>query len=221
VTDLNPLKSLLERKPDYPPREELVNSITHGLGALLAISALAILVARAARYGTMWHVVSFAIFGGTLILLYLFSTLYHSLTHRATKNVFARMDHSAIFLLIAGTYTPFMLTSLRGPWGWTMFGAIWSMAIFGVVIRSIYLERFRILSTAMYAVMGWSFLIAYNQIITKMPALSIRFLLYGGIAYTVGILFYAWKKQPFAHSIWHLFVLAGSIFHFFAIYYLL
>ena len=209
------------QKPDYPPGEEIVNSITHGLGVLLSLSALVILVSRAARLGTTWHIVSFAIFGVTLIILYLFSTLYHSMTHRATKSVFARMDHAAIFLLIAGTYTPIMLTALRGPCGWTYFGIIWGMAILGVVIRSIYLSRFRALSIVMYAVMGWSFLIAYNQIIARVPPLSIRFLLYGGIAYTVGILFYTWKKQPYAHSIWHLFVIAGSILHFFAIYHLL
>ena len=215
------LKEKVFHKPDYPPGEEIVNSTTHGLGVLLSLSALVILVARAARLGTTWHIVSFAVFGVTLIILYLFSTLYHSMTHRATKSVFARMDHAAIFLLIAGTYTPIMLTVLRGPWGWTYFGIIWGMAILGVVIRSIYLSRFRVLSTVMYAVMGWSFLIAYNQIITRMPPLSTRFLLYGGLAYTVGILFYVWKKQPYAHSIWHLFVIAGSILHFFAIYYLL
>ncbi len=208
-------------KPDYPPGEEIVNSITHGLGALLAIAALVLLVVRAAQKGTAWHVVSFAVFGATLILLYLFSTLYHSISHRTTKRVFARMDHAAIFLLIAGTYTPIMLTVLRGPWGWTFFGVIWAMALLGVVIRSIYLTRFRILSTVMYAVMGWSFLIAYRQIITRVPPVSLRFLLWGGIAYTIGILFYIWKKQPYAHSIWHLFVIAGSILHFFAIYYLL
>lgn len=208
-------------KTDYPLSVEIANSITHGVGFFLAISALVLLVVRAARLGTAWHVVSFTLFGVTLILLYLFSTLYHSITHRAAKSVFARMDHAAIFILIAGTYTPFMLTALRSWWGWIMFGFIWGMAILGVVIRSIYLERFRILSTVMYAVMGWSFLLAYSQITSRMPALSIRFLFYGGLAYTVGIFFYAWKKWPTAHSIWHLFVIAGSLLHFFAVWYLL
>lgn len=215
------LKHKIFAKPDYSPGEEIVNSITHGLGVLLSISALVLLVVRAVLYGTIWHIVSFAVFGVTLIILYLFSTLYHSMTHRATKSVFARMDHAAIFLLIAGTYTPFMLTSLRGVWGWSFFGVIWGMALLGVVLRSIYLTRFKILSTVMYAVMGWSFIIAYKAIIAHVPSFSVRFLFYGGLAYTVGILFYLWKKQPYAHSIWHLFVIAGSVLHFFAVYYLL
>jgi hemolysin III len=222
VSDLKKqLRDKILPKPDYALGEEIVNSITHGLGTLFAIAAPVLLVVRAAQRGTAWHVVSFAIFGATLILLYLFSTLYHSITHRTAKQVFARMDHSAIFLLIAGTYTPIMLTVLRGPWGWTFFGLIWGMALLGIVIRSIWLTRFRMLATVMYAVMGWSFLIAYNEIIVKVPPLSLRFLLYGGLAYTVGILFYIWKKQPYAHSVWHLFVIAGSVLHFFAVFYLL
>ncbi len=206
---------------EYPLREEIIHSITHGIGALLAISALVLLVVRAVLRGSIWHVASFALFGATLILLYLFSTLYHSITNKKAKNVFARLDHAAIFLLIAGTYTPIMLTCLRGRWGWSMFAIVWAMALAGVVIRSIYLDKFRMLSTFIYVVMGWSFLIAYNEITSKIPPASLRLLLYGGIAYTVGVLFYAWKKMPYTHAIWHLFVLAGSVFHFFAIYFLI
>jgi len=215
------VKKSIDRTRDYPLHEEIIHSITHGMGVLLALAGFVLLIVRAAIFGTAWHIVSYAIFGFTLILLYLFSTLYHSLTQRTAKNVFARMDHAAIFLLIAGTYTPIMLTCLRGPWGWSMFGVVWAMALAGVVIRSIYLEKYRMLSTFIYVVMGWSFLIAYNQIITKIPPTSLRFLLYGGIAYTVGVLFYVWKKMPFTHAIWHLFVLAGSLLHFLAIYFLI
>lgn len=205
------------KKKDYPLGEEIANSITHGLGALASVAALVILNVKAARYGTAWHVVSFSIYGLTLFLLYLFSTFYHALSHRGAKNVFARMDHAAIFLLIAGTYTPFMLTSLRGLWGWSMFAVIWSLAVTGVVIRSIYLSRFRVISTIVYILLGWSFLIAYRQIIQNIPMPSLMFLLYGGICYTVGVIFYVWRKLPFHHAIWHLFVLAGSILHFFAV----
>ncbi len=214
-------KKTIDRNRDYPLHEEIIHSITHGMGVVLALAGFVLLIVRAAKFGTAWHIVSYTIFGFTLILLYLFSTLYHSLTQRTAKNVFARMDHAAIFLLIAGTYTPIMLTCLRGPWGWSMFGVVWAMALAGVVIRSIYLEKYRMLSTFIYVVMGWSFLIAYNQIITKIPPTSLRFLLYGGIAYTVGVLFYVWKKMPFTHAIWHLFVLAGSLLHFLAIYFLI
>ncbi len=204
-------------KKDYPLGEEIASSITHGLGALAAIAALVILIIQSVRYGDAWHIVSFIIYGVTMILLYVFSTFYHALAHRGAKNVFARMDHAAIFLLIAGTYTPFMLTSLRVVWGWSMLVVIWILAITGVVIRSIYLSRFRVISTIVYVLLGWSFLIAYRQIILNIPAESLRLLLYGGISYTVGVIFYAWRKLPFHHSIWHLFVLAGSVLHFFAV----
>jgi len=202
---------------DYPLGEEIANSITHGLGALLSIAGTALLLVRAARNGGTWYIVSFAIYGTTLILLYLFSTFYHALAHRTAKNIFARMDHAAIFLLIAGTYTPFLLISLRGPYGWMIFLFIWAFAITGVVIRSIYLTKFRKISTVIYVLLGWSFVLVYKQFITHIPAGCLRWLLYGGIAYTVGVLFYAWKKLPYGHAIWHLFVLAGAAFHFAAV----
>ncbi len=201
--------------------EEIANSITHGIGALLSIIALIVLIIVAGKHGDVWHLVSFSIYGGSLILLYLSSTLYHSFSRPKLKNLFARFDHISIFLLIAGTYTPILLTSLRGIWGWTLFGIIWTVALVGIVIRSIYVYRFRKLMVAIYLIMGWMFVLAGNQIYHKLPSISLIFLVWGGLAYSVGVVFYMWRKLPYSHGIWHLFVLAGSILHFFAIYYLI
>jgi hemolysin III len=200
--------------------EEIINSITHGIGALLSIIALIVLVMVAGQHGDIWHLVSFSIYGCTLILLYLSSTLYHSFSDPKLKNLFARFDHVSIFLLIAGTYTPILLTSLRGVWGWTLFAVIWTVALTGAIIRSIYVYRFRKLMVAIYLIMGWMFVLAGKQIVLSLPSLSITFLVLGGIAYSVGVVFYMWRSLPYSHGIWHLFVLAGSIFHFFAIYYI-
>jgi hemolysin III len=200
--------------------EEIINSITHGIGALLSIVALIVLILVAGQQGDIWHLVSFSIYGCTLILLYLSSTLYHSFTNPKLKNLFARFDHVSIFLLIAGTYTPILLTSLRGVWGWTLFVIIWTVAITGAIIRSIYLYRFRKLMVAIYLIMGWMFVLAGKQIYLNLPSISITFLALGGIAYSVGVIFYMWRKLPYSHGIWHLFVLAGSVLHFFAIYYI-
>ncbi|MFA5326840.1 MAG: hemolysin III family protein [Prolixibacteraceae bacterium] len=199
--------------------EEIVNSITHGIGALLSIVALIVLIIVAGRHGTAWHLVSFSIYGSTLILLYLSSTLYHSFTNVRIKNLFARFDHISIFLLIAGTYTPILLTSIRGVWGWTLFIIVWCLAIVGAVIRSIYLHRFRKLMVAVYLLMGWMFVVAGKQIYGSLPPISLTFLILGGLAYSGGVIFYMWRKLPYSHGIWHLFVLAGSILHFFAIYF--
>lgn len=201
--------------------EEIVNSITHGIGALLSIAALVILIIVAGQHGDIWHLVSFSIYGTTLILLYLSSTLYHSFTNPKIKNLFARFDHISIFLLIAGTYTPILLTSLRGVWGWTLFGIIWAMALAGAIIRSIYVYRFRKLMVAIYLVMGWMAVFAGQQIYEHLSGTSLTFLVLGGLAYSVGVVFYNWRKLPYSHGIWHLFVLAGSILHFFAIYYII
>jgi hemolysin III len=198
--------------------EEIANSITHGIGALFSIVALVILIIVAGRHDDIWHMISFSIYGFTLILLYLSSTLYHSISNPRLKNLFARFDHISIFLLIAGTYTPILLTSLRGVWGWTSFGIIWSIALAGAVIRSIWVYRFRKLMVAIYLLMGWMFILAGNQIYHSLPSISINFLVLGGLAYSVGVIFYLWRTLPYGHGIWHLFVLAGSVLHFFAIY---
>ena len=204
---------------DLTSGEEIVNSITHGIGALLSVVALVVLIVVAGNHGDALHLVSFSIYGSTLILLYLSSTLYHSFSSPRIKNLFARFDHVSIFLLIAGTYTPILLTSIRGVWGWTLFGIIWGLALVGAVIRSIYLHRFRKLMVAVYLLMGWMFVIAGKQVYLSLPSISLTFLILGGIAYSVGVIFYMWRKLPYSHGIWHLFVLAGSVLHFFAIYF--
>ncbi|HSO84972.1 MAG TPA: hemolysin III family protein [Draconibacterium sp.] len=200
-------------------KEEIFNSITHGIGTLLSVGALVTLVILAVMKGDAWHVVSYTIYGSTLILLYLSSTLYHSFTNEKIKNLFARFDHAAIFLLIAGTYTPFLLTVLRGTLGWVLFGIIWGVAFAGVVIRSVYLHRFRKLMVALYLAMGWMFVVVVGPLIKNLPQTSIIFLFLGGIFYSVGVVFYMWRNLKYGHGIWHLFVLAGSIMHFFAVIY--
>ena len=199
--------------------EEVFNSVTHGIGTLLSIAALVVLIVYASIRGNAWHIVSFSIFGSTMVLLYLASTLYHSFTKEKIKNLFARFDHAAIFLLIAGTYTPFVLTTLRGPLGWTLFGVIWGLAISGIVIRSIYLTRFRKLMVGIYLAMGWMFLMAVVPMVRNLPTASIWFLFLGGAFYSIGVIFYAWRKLKYGHGIWHLFVLSGSIMHFFSVLY--
>ena len=199
--------------------EEIFNSITHGIGTLLSIAALVLLVVFAATKGNVWHVVSFTIFGSTLVLLYLSSTLYHSFTKDKIKNLFARFDHAAIFLLIAGTYTPLLLTVIRGTLGWVLFGIIWAVAILGVVIRSIYLTKFRKLMVGVYIAMGWMFIFAIIPLVNNLAGISLTFLFIGGGLYSLGVIFYAWRNLKYGHGIWHLFVLGGSIMHFFTMIY--
>ncbi len=201
------------------PREEIFNGITHGIGTLLSIAALVVLVVFSVTKGNAWHVVSFSIFGSTLIMLYLSSTLYHSFASEKIKNLFARFDHASIFLLIAGTYTPFLLTALRGTVGWILFGIIWGLTIAGMIIRLIYLTRFRKLMVGVYVAMGWMFVTAIGPMMKNLPAISIIFLFLGGILYSIGVIFYSWRQLKYGHGIWHLFVLGGSISHFFAVLY--
>ncbi|MFH1251812.1 MAG: hemolysin III family protein [bacterium] len=197
--------------------EEIANGITHGIGTLLAIAGLVLLVVQAASQGNAWHVISYSIFGSTMVLLYLSSTLYHSIQHTKIKVFLKIIDHSAIFLLIAGSYTPFLLVSLRGVWGWALFGIIWGLAITGIIFKSVYIHRFRILSVFIYIAMGWLVVIAMPQIIYILNRTSLIFLIVGGLSYTLGTVFYIFKNIPFGHAIWHLFVLGGTITHFFAV----
>ena len=197
--------------------EELFNSITHGIGAVLSVAALVTLIILSMVKGNTWHVVSFTIYGSTLVLLYLSSTLYHSFTKEKLKNLFARFDHAAIFLLIAGTYTPFLLTVLRGTTGWILFGIIWGSAIAGIIIRTIYLNRFKKLMLALYLIMGWMMVFAIKPMFQNLPAISIWFVFAGGLFYSMGVIFYSMNQVKYAHGIWHLFVLAGSVMHFFAV----
>jgi hemolysin III len=201
----------------YSLGEEIANSITHGIGIVLAIAALAVLTSFAGIYGNIWHIVSVSVYGTTLILLYTVSTLYHSIQKSHIKNVLQALDHSAIYLLIAGTYTPFTLVNLRGPWGWGLFGIIWGFAVLGVVFQMTRMRHWRALSLGFYVGMGWVVVVAIKPLILSVEAGGIIFLLLGGVAYTGGILFYRWKKLKYHHAIWHLFVLAGSILHFFSV----
>jgi hemolysin III len=178
---------------------------------------LGILTAFAGAYGNAWHVVSVSIYGTTLVILYTASTLYHSIQQSQAKNILQVLDHSAIYLLIAGTYTPFTLVSLRGPWGWWLFGVIWGLAVLGLAIQLSRLRRWRTASLCLYIGMGWVIVVAIRPLLVSVPTGGIVFLVLGGLAYTGGVLFYSWEKLKFHHAIWHLFVLAGSILHFFAV----
>jgi len=197
---------------------ERLNSITHLVGASLALAGMAILVAYAGLKGDPWKIVSFSIYGATLIVLYLFSTLYHSL-RGAAKKVFQKLDHAAIYLLIAGTYTPFTLVTLRGPWGWTIFGLIWGLAAVGVLQDVLPSRRRPILSVSLYVLMGWLALIAIRPLSRAFPATGLVLLVSGGMLYTIGVIFYALgKRLPVGHGIFHFFVLGGSIVHYLSIF---
>ena len=198
----------------YTKGEELANSLTHGLGVVLSIAGLVVLVVCAAVYGNAWHIVSFSIYGSSLIVLYASSTLYHSVKPYTVKKVFRILDHSAIFILIAGTYTPFMLVNIGGAWGWSIFGIIWACTISGIVLNVFFIGKFQKLSIAIYMGMGWLCVAASKEIVTYVPHLSIALLVLGGLFYTFGVIFYVWRKLPYGHAVWHLFVLAGSIFHY-------
>ena len=197
--------------------EEIGNGITHGIGALLSVAGLVLLIIQAVRFGTAWHVVSYTIFGSTMFILYLSSTLYHSIQHQKAKIILRIIDHSAIFLLIAGTYTPFVLVTLRGAWGWSLFGIIWGLAITGIIFKCITIGRFRILSVFIYIAMGWLVVIAMPKIINALDRTSLVLLIAGGLSYTLGTVFYALRRIPFSHTVWHLFVLGGTVMHFFAV----
>lgn len=201
----------------YSTGEEIANSITHGLGTLLAIAGGAVLIFFSSGHGTAWHIVSSGIFGTTLILLYLASTLYHSITAPRAKRLLRLLDHCAIYLLIAGTYTPFLLINLRGPWGWSLFGLVWGIALAGIVLNLTPLGKVRGLSLSLYLMLGWIILIATKPLVTNLGPGGVGLLVAGGLAYTGGVIFYGWRRLPYNHAIWHLFVLAGSICHFFAI----
>ncbi|CAM2898655.1 hemolysin III family protein [Paenibacillus sediminis] len=201
----------------YSRREEVANAITHGIGALLSIAALVVLIVFASIKGSAWHVVSFTVYGVTMLLLYMNSTLVHSLRDGKAKDLFEFFDHSAIYLFIAGTYTPFLLVAIRGPLGWSLFGTVWGIAIAGVVFKAFFVKRFLFMSTLFYIIMGWLITIAWNPLVDAVPTGGIVLLVAGGIAYTLGTIFYVWRGFPFHHAIWHLFVLAGSVLHFFAV----
>lgn len=204
--------------PSYTLGEELVNSISHGIGAGLSIAALVLCVVRAATRGTAAGVVGAAIYGATLVILYCMSTLYHAITNKTARTVFRVFDHTSIYLLIAGTYTPITLVTLKGAMGWTLFGIVWGVAIIGIVLNAINIEKYKVVSMISYIVMGWCCIISIRDIIANLEKGGLIFLVIGGLLYTGGLIFYALKKYRYMHSVWHVFVLAGSIMHFFCIY---
>jgi len=201
----------------YSPGEEIASSITHGVGIILAIAGLGVLTAFASVYGNVWHIVSVSIFGAMMILLYTASTLYHSARSPRARAVLQIFDHCAIFLMIAGTYTPFTLVSLHGPWGWSLFGVIWGLALFGIVFELASYRRYRVISLGLYLGMGWALIAAVKPMLAGVAPGGLILLLAGGLSYTLGTGFYVLRQIRYHHAIWHLFVLAGSIFHFFAI----
>jgi hemolysin III len=206
--------------PKAPPTrtgEIIANSITHGIGLVLSVAGLVILIVRALKLGSGWHLAGYLVFGISAILLYLSSTLYHSFARLPAKAFFQRLDHSAIYFLIAGTYTPFLFTTLRNGWGWSIFGIIWGLALVGLILKIGFKTRFEKPSVWLYLAMGWAGVVVFWQGLEKMTTASVVFLLLGGLAYSLGVIFYRWRSLRFSHAIWHLFVLAGTIFHYFSV----
>ncbi|PWH15570.1 MAG: hemolysin III [Anaerolineae bacterium] len=203
--------------PYYTRGEEIANSITHGIGVVLSIAGLAVLTAFAALLGNVWHIVSVSIYGTTQILLYTASTLYHSIPIPHVKQLLRRLDHTAIFLLIAGTYTPFTLVNLRGAWGWSLLILVWCLAICGVLLQGFLLRQKSIWNALIYIAMGWVVVVGVKPLLETIPLGGLGLLLAGGLAYSGGAIFYVWKRLPYNHAIWHLFVLLGSVFHYFAV----
>jgi hemolysin III len=199
--------------PAYSLAEEIAHGITHGVGLALSLAGLAALVVAASLRGDAWHVVGCSVFGATLVLLYAASTLYHSLPRGRAKEVFRRLDHAAIFLLIAGTYTPFALVSLRGALGWALLATVWSLAALGIVLVTTIPHRVRHVSLALQLVMGWLAALALEPLARAVHADGLELLVAGGLAYSIGVVFYAWRRLPYHHAVWHLFVLAGSACH--------
>ncbi len=219
-----PKSSFLDRIPLSPKQslgEEIANAVTHGLGIGLSIAALVILVVFAAKQSDTWKVVSFSIYGATMIVLYLSSTLYHSFHQPKMKRFFRIFDHSSIFLLIAGTYTPVTIGTMRGGWGWTLFGIIWGLAIIGITSKIFALGKLKAASVAVYILMSWMIIIAVKPLMHAAPPSFLMWMLMGGGAYMLGVIFYVAKKLPYHHSVWHLFVLGGSVCHFFGMLQLL
>ena len=201
----------------YTTGEEIVNAITHGVGAALSVAALVWMTVLAVRSGRAVDLASALIYGGTMVILYTMSTLYHAIANRSAKKVFQVFDHCTIYLLIAGTYTPFALSALGGMLGWTIFGAIWALAALGIVLNAVDMKKFRVFSTILYPLMGWAIVAAFKPLCAAVPAAGIRLLVAGGVAYTLGLIFYGLKKYRYMHSVWHLFVLAGSVLHFLSV----
>jgi len=202
----------------YSVREELANAASHGLGVLASLAAGVVLITLASTHADAWHVVGAAVYVAALVTLFTASTLYHAIPYPTAKQRLKVFDHCSIYLLIAGTYTPFTLTALRGGWGWSLFGVIWGLAIAGIVFKLFATGRFRRLSTGIYVAMGWMVLVAAVPLVRSVPGVVLAWLLIGGLTYTAGTLFYHNRHVPYSHAIWHLFVLVGASCHFVAVY---
>jgi hemolysin III len=213
------IQELIDTVHEYSIGHEIANAVTHGIGGGLSIAGLSVLLTMAILYGDVWHVVSSAIYGATLIILYLASTLYHGIYHTATKRIFKVIDHASIYLLIAGTYTPFTLVSLRenSEWGWVLFSVIWILAFIGVALLLLFPGKYSGLRVVVYIIMGWLAIFVMKDIRAAIGVGGMTWLVAGGLSYTFGVIFYLWDRLPMNHAIWHLFVLSGSVCHFFAI----
>jgi len=207
----------MERMARYTPGEEIANAVTHGAGALGSVAGLVLLLRAAVRSGETVAVVSSAVFGAAAILLFTASTLYHAIPARADDGVLRILDHSAIYLLIAGTYTPFTLISLRGAWGWSLFGIVWGLALLGLAGQAGLLRSVRWVEVVLYLAMGWVVVVALKPLVAALPPAALTLLVAGGLAYTGGVVFYLWRSLPYHHAVWHLFVLAGATCHFLVI----
>lgn len=217
-------KSILKKSflnQDYGQSQEIINSITHGIGAILSIVGLIMLLYISIEKEDIWRIVSFAIYGATLVFLYVSSTIYHSVTDKRKKYIFRIMDHIAIYLLIAGSYTPLTLVLLRGPLGWIIFGVVWLIALVGIFMKIFFFSKTKILSMILYIIMGWLIVVATKPIISILPTGILYLLIVGGLCYSLGIIFYVTPKIPYNHTIWHIFVLVGSFTHFLGYYFFL
>lgn len=204
----------------YSFKEEVWSSLIHGIGIALSIAGLAVLAVFSARYGNVWAIVSTAIFGISMIVLYTASTLYHAIPKPEIKVKLKKFDHISIYYLIAGTYTPFLLVNLRGALGWTIFGIIWGLALIGTVLKLVSSgSGTKLWSIGLYLGMGWLVVVASKSLLSELPPAGLTFLVLGGLFYTLGIVFYIWKSKQYTHAIWHFFVLSGTIMHFFAVLY--
>lgn len=201
----------------FSKREEIANSITHGIGALFSIAALVLLIVFASTHGDALHVISFSLYGATMVILYTASTLVHSFPPGKVKHIFEIFDHSAIYFFIAGTYTPFLLIAIQGALGWTLLGIVWGLAIFGTIFKMFFVDRFLHLSTILYIIIGWLIVFAWKPLVAAVPTYGVVFLVIGGIIYSVGTIFYVWRGFTYHHAVWHVFVIAGSVMHFIAV----
>jgi hemolysin III len=202
------------REALYTAGEEIAHAVTHGLGLALSVAGLVVLVVAAALRGDAWHVIGCAVFGTTLVLLYAASTLYHGIPTPRAKPVLRQLDHAAVYLLIAGTYTPFTLVNLRGGWGWTLLALVWGLATLGIALQVAIPRRARRAPVPVYLAMGWLIVIALQPLIRSLDSEGLLLLVLGGAMYTLGVIFYAWRRLPYNHAVWHVFVLAGSVCHF-------